>query len=63
MKKFKAKLIFAISLILVAGALIAALIVLGNNNSNGTGGGSTSEGTSQSSGITLPSIDLGNMFN
>ena len=62
MKKLKAKLIFAISLILVAGAVIATLIVLGNNNENG-GGTSGGEGTSESSGVTLPSIDLGNLFN
>ena len=62
MKKLKAKLIFAISLILVAGAVIATLIVLGNNHENG-GGTSGGEGTSESSGVTLPSIDLGNLFN
>ena len=62
MKKLKAKLIFAISLILVAGAIIATLVVLGNNNEN-SGSASGGESTSESSGVTLPSIDLGNLFN
>ena len=62
MKKLKAKLIFAISLILVAGAIIATLVVLGNNNEN-SGSASSGESTSESSGVTLPSIDLGNLFN
>ena len=62
MKKFKAQLIFAISLILVAGAVIAALIVLGNNNDPGSGA-SGGAGSSETDGVTLPPVDLGNMFN
>ena len=62
MKKFKAKLIFAICLIVVAGTLMAALIILGNNNktpdNSGAGAGTSQEGGS----VTLPPVDLGEMF-
>ena len=64
MKTLKAKLIFAISLIVVAGALIAALIVLDKNNEEPSGVTPPSEGTTEvGGGVSLPPVDIGSMFN
>ncbi len=62
-KRIKAKIIFAVCLIVFAAAMIAALIAINNANDKQGGSGTSSGGGGQSVGITLPTQDLSDMLN
>ena len=55
--KLKAKIIFAVSLILIAGAFIAGLIIINNHNENGGGSGGSGTG-----GKDTPLVDFSEMI-
>lgn len=55
-KKIKAKIIFALCLIVFASALIAGLMLIDKANGDAPEGGGTGSGIT--SGITLPAIDV-----
>ena len=59
-KKVKAKIIFAVCLVLFAAALIAALIVIDNANGEQPSGGGSGSGLG--SGITLPVQDMSDLL-
>ena len=59
-KKVKAKIIFAVCLVLFAAALIAALIVIDNANGEQPSGGGS--GSSLGSGISLPVQDMSDLL-
>ena len=57
-KKVKAKIIFAVCLVLFAAALIAALIVINKSNENQNNNDETNNSVSLGDGIELPRIPV-----